>query len=135
MEAIHGDPVKSTAHGGRWIRAWASPEAATAYRAGQALPLGAMVVLSSVEDRWGRPGPELGPLYILEAKASGPELSFYWPRIPMDQRRQFGGDSRVYWHGNDSHLSACRTCHAQGMADSTGRSRWRASRAPVPSKN
>jgi hypothetical protein len=125
LEPIHPDPVRSLAHGSRWIRAWTSPEAAAAYRAGQPLPQGALVVLSSAEDRGGRPGPDPGPLYSLEMKASGPVLTFYWPRIPMNYRREFGGDSRVYWRGNDAHLDACRTCHAVGMADPSRRSRWR----------
>jgi len=128
LEAIQPDPVKSLAHGGRWIRTWASPEAAAAYRAGQALPRGAMVVLNSVEDRWGRPGVEVGPLYVLEQKATGPSLTFYWPRIPMARRPEFGGDSRAYWRGEDAHLNACRACHAEGMADPSQRSHWRAKR-------
>ncbi|GLH73572.1 hypothetical protein GETHLI_20740 [Geothrix limicola] len=126
LEPIQPDPVKSPAHGGRWIRAWASPEAAAAYRAGQPLPQGAMVVLSSVEDRWGRPGPDAGPLFALEIKPSGPALSFYWARIPMERRREFGGESRAYWRGDDIHLVSCRSCHATGMADPAQRSRWRA---------
>jgi hypothetical protein len=128
LESIHPDPVKSLAHGGRWIRAWASPEAAAAYRTGQALPQGALVVLSSAEERWGRPGPEVGPIYALEMKASGPELTFYWSRIPMARRPEFGGDSRAYWRGNDTHLEACRACHAAGMADPAQRSHWRPKR-------
>jgi hypothetical protein len=128
LESVHPDPVKSLAHGGRWIRAWASPEAAAAYRTGQSLPPGALVVLSSVEDRWGRPGPEVGPLYALEMKATGPTLTFYWPRVPTERRREFGGDSRAYLRGNDAHLDACRNCHAAGMADPSHRSHWRAKR-------
>lgn len=128
LEAIHPEPVRSQAHGGRWIRAWASPEAATAYRAGQTLPQGALVVLSSLEDRWGRPGSDGGPLYALEMKASGPALTFYWPRIPMERRPEFGGESRVYWRDGEAGLDACRTCHATGMANPASRSRWRAPR-------
>lgn len=128
LEAIHGEPVKSPAHGGRWIRAWASPEAAAAYRAGQPLPEGALVVLSSMEDRYGRPGSETGPLYALEMKPSGPSLTFYWARIPMEQRRAFGGEAKAYWRGTDAHLEACRSCHAGGMADPAARSRWRLKR-------
>ena len=129
LEAIHSDPVKSPAHGGRWIRAWASPEAASAYRAGQPLPQGALVVLSSVEDRWGRPGPDSGPLYALEMKPTGPALTFYWARIPMERRQEFGGESRAYWRGEDAHLASCRSCHGAGMADPGQRSRWRPKRA------
>ena len=126
LEPIHGEPVKSMAHGGRWIRAWASPSAAAAYRAGQSLPQGALVVLSSVDDRWGRPGTDLGPLYALEMLASGPSLTLYWPRIPVEQRKAFNGEAAVYWRGSDPHLESCRSCHAAGMADLSQRSRWRA---------
>jgi hypothetical protein len=132
LEAIQAEPVKSPAHGGRWIRAWASPEAAAAYRAGQTLPQGALVVLSTLEDRWGRPGPDAGPLYALEMKATGPSFTFYWPRVPMEQRRPFGGDSRVYWRGSDAHLEGCRACHATGIANPAQRSRWRAKRVAEP---
>ncbi|MBP1771184.1 MAG: hypothetical protein H6P99_347 [Holophagaceae bacterium] len=133
LEPIHSEPVKSPAHGGRWIRAWASPTAAAAYRAGQPLPQGALVVLSSTEDRWGRPGADVGPLYALEMKPLGPSLTFYWARIPMEQRREFGGESRAYWRGDDAHLASCRSCHANGMADPAQRSRWRAKKA-VPAE-
>ena len=125
MEAIHPDPVKSLAHGRRWIRAWVSPEAAATYRAGRPLPVGTLVVLSSVEERWGRPGPDIGPLYGLEMRATGPFLTFYWPRIPKAFSAEFGGEARVYWRGEDPHLEACLACHAQGQADPTQRSRWR----------
>jgi len=128
LEAIHPDPVKSLAHGGRWIRAWANPEAAAAYRKGQPLPPGALVVLSSVEDRWGRPGPDGGPVYALEMKPSGPALTFYWARIPVERRREFGGESKAYWRGQDAQLEACRSCHAEGMANPDKRSRWRPKR-------
>jgi hypothetical protein len=131
LEPIHPDPVKSLAHGGRWIRAWASPAAAAAYRSGQPLPPGAFVVLSSVADRWGRPGPDIGPLYTLEMKASGPSLGFYWPRIPLESQREFGGEARVYWRGQDAHLEACRACHATGMANPSQRSHWRPKRIVI----
>lgn len=133
LVAIHSDPVKSPAHGGRWIRVWCSPEAVAAYRAGESLPQGALVVVSSVEDRYGRPGTDVGPLYALEMKPSGPALTFYWAGIPMDRRRDFGGESKVYWRSDDAHLEACRTCHATGMAEASKRSRWRLKRLPVES--
>ena len=133
LEAMHPEPVKSPPHGSRWIRTWVSPEAAVAYRAGQPLPRGTLVVLSSVEDRYGRPGIEPGPLYALEMKEAGPSFTFYWPRVPMENRRTFGGDSRIYWRGNDPQLDACRTCHAGGMASPAQRSRWRVKRV-VPAE-
>ena len=128
LQPVHPDPVKSLAHGGRWIRAWVSPEAAEVYRVGGTLPPGTLVVLSSQEDRWGRPGPEVGPLYALEIQAAGPSLTFYWPRVPAERSREVGGAARVYWRGGDAQLEACRTCHAAGLADPAKRSRWRPAR-------
>lgn len=132
LEAIHAEPVKSPAHGGRWIRAWANPTAAAAYRAGKTLPPGSLVVLSTLDDRWGRPGTEPGPLYSLETKASGPSLTFYWPRVPVDRLRETGGQTRAYWRGQDAPLESCRACHSAGMADPAKRSRWRVPKKAVP---
>ena len=129
LEPIHPDPVKSVAHGGRWVRAWANAEAAGAYRVGAPLPQGAFVVLSSMEDRWGRPGPEVGPLYVLEMKASGPALSFYWARIPEARRKDFEGEARAWWPSGHPRLESCLSCHpGNGMADPARRSRWRPAR-------
>ena len=130
LEPLHPDPVKSVAHGGRWVRSWVNAEAAGAYRVGAPLPTGAFVVLSSVEDRWGRPGPEVGPLYILEMKASGPALSFYWARIPEARRKDFEGEARAWWPSGHPRLESCLSCHAGGgMADPARRSRWRPARS------
>lgn len=128
LEPLHPDPVKSLAHGGRWVRAWVTPGAAAAYRAGQALPAGAVVVLSSVEERWGRPGPDPGPLCALESTPDGPVLTYYWGRVPPSQRKETGGEAQAYWRGADARLESCRACHAQGMADPARRSRWRPAR-------
>lgn len=128
LEAIHAEPVKSPAHGGRWIRAWANPVAASAYRAGRALPPGSLVVLSTLEDRWGRPSTEPGPLYALEMKGDTPALTFYWPQVPIDRRQETGGEARAYWRNQNTHLEACKACHAGGMADPAQRSHWRVPR-------
>ena len=128
LEPLHPDPVKSVAHGGRWVRSWANAEAASAYRVGAPLPQGSLVVLSSVEDRWGRPGPEVGPLYVLEMKASGPALSFYWARIPEVRRKDFDGEARAWWPSGHPRLEGCLTCHPNGMVDIARRSRWRPAR-------
>ncbi|HEY3401393.1 MAG TPA: hypothetical protein VGK03_12250 [Geothrix sp.] len=128
LEALHAEPVKSPAHGDRWIRAWANATAASAYRAGRALPPGSLVVLSTFEDRWGRPGTETGPLYALEMKGENPALTFYWPQVPAERRRETDGEARAYWRNQNTHLESCKTCHTSGMADPASRSRWRVPR-------
>jgi hypothetical protein len=132
LEPVTPEPLKSAAHGGRWIRVWVSPEALGAYRAGAALPEGALVVMSTQEDRWGRPGPDPGPLYALEEKGGQPRLTFYWARVPESDRAETGGQARVYWRSPDPHLAGCQACHAAGLSDISQRSHWMAPRRPKP---
>jgi hypothetical protein len=125
LEPMHVEPVKSLAHGNRWIRVWASPDAAQAYRQGSPLPVGALVVMSTLENRWNRPGTQAGPLYALEIKPDGkPSLTFYWPRVPEALRNETRGADRAYWRGDAPELQACLACHAAGMAPVKDRSRW-----------
>jgi len=131
LKPMHFEPVKSPAHGSRWIRVWVSPAAAEAYQAGQPLPPGALAVLSTLEDRWGRPGFDPGPLYALETGKDGkPSLTFYWPQVPEARRGETGGASRVYWRRDDAGLKACAECHAQGLGPVKDRSRWVIPRKP-----
>jgi hypothetical protein len=130
LEPMHPQPVKSAAHGNRWVRAWASPEAISAYREGTALPPGAWVVLSTQEDHRG--GAALGPLYALEMTATGPSLAFYWGVIPEARRQDFGGASKVFWRGREGRLDSCLPCHATGLADPTTRSHFRLRREASP---
>jgi hypothetical protein len=128
---MQAEPVKSPAHGGRWIRVWVSEGAVEAYRAGGPLPPGALVVMTTAADRWGRPGPDPGPLYALEMKDGRPQFTFYWARVPADWKAETGGEPRAYWRSPDPRLASCLTCHAGGLADPAKRSRWRLPRKPV----
>ncbi len=131
LEAMHAEPVKSPPHGNRWVRAWVSPGAAEAYAAGKPLPPGALVVLSTLEDRWGRPSYEAGPLFFLEAlPGGGTRLGFYWAKVPEARRGETGGAERVYWRGGDPGLRACLGCHAGGTAPARDRSQWKVPRRP-----
>lgn len=133
LEPAHLEPVKSPPHGNRWIRAWVAPAAAEDYAAGRTLPAGAMVVLSTLEDRWGRPGYESGPLYILESLPGGrTALAFYWPQVPEARRGETGGAVRAYWRGDHPALKACLACHGNGIAPARDRSQWRVPRRPKP---
>lgn len=124
LEPVHPQPVKTTVHGLRWIRAWVTPSSAEAYRKGEPLAPGTLVVLSTLEDRWGRPGLESGPLYALEILPDGkPSLSVYWGRVPAERRAEMGGAERVWWRRNDANLEGCMGCHAQGPAPMKDRSR------------
>jgi hypothetical protein len=131
LKPQHPEPVRSAPHGNRWIRVWVSPGAEQAYRAGTPLPPGALVVMSTLEDRWGRPGYDPGPLYALETGKDGrPSLTFYWPQVPEPRRAETQGAPSAYWRADAPQLQACRTCHAQGMAPVKDRSRLTVPKKP-----
>ena len=133
LEPIQTEPVKSTTHGNRWIRVWVTPSGSDAYRAGKPLPAGAYAVMTSLEDRWGRPGFESGPLTMLETLANGkPSLTFYWPHVPEAKRGETNGQFSVYWRGQDPNLETCMGCHAMGQAPMDQRSNWRMPRRLKP---
>ncbi len=132
---MHAEPVRSPLHGNRWVRVWVSPGAEAAYRAGQGLPEGALVVMNSQEDRWGRPGPEAGPLYALEMKQGKARLTYYWARVPEAKRGETGGQARAYWRDGDPSLAGCLMCHGAGLAPAKDRSTWtvpKKPKVPVP---
>jgi len=128
LTPVHAESVRSKAHGDRWIRVWVSPGAAETYRKGSQLPEGATVVMSTLEDRWGRPSTQPGPLYALEMRQGSPKLSLYWGKVPDGQRAAFGGAERVHWKDSAPQLKDCMSCHAQGIAPVAERSRWRGPR-------
>lgn len=125
LTPMHVEPVKSAPHGNRWVRVWANAKAAEAYRDGQPLPNGSLVVMNSLEDRWGRPGFEPGPLYALEVNEEGkPSLLFYWARVPEARRNETRGLDRAYWRGQEESLRSCLDCHGNGVAPAKDRSKW-----------
>jgi hypothetical protein len=129
---MHAEPVRSPAHKNRWVRVWVSPDAAEAYTKGEELPNRALVVMSSVEDRWGRATHEIGPLYILEGLTDGKaRLGMYWSNVPESKRAETGGIDRVNWVAPSEHLVSCLECHAEGLAPYRQRSR-RPTAAPAP---
>ncbi len=130
LEPMHVEPVRNPLHGNRWVRVWVTPGAEEAYRKGQKLPDGSLLVMSSTEERWGRPGPDAGPLYAMEMKAGKPVFAFYWPRVPVAKRGETGGAERAYWRGDDAKLSSCLTCHLDGLAPTRDRSAWTVPRKP-----
>ena len=124
LEPLDAEPRRSGPHGNRWVRVWATPEAAAAYRAGAPLPEGGRVVMSTLQDRWGRPGFELGPSYGLERQNGELRFTLHWSRVPEAQRAEVGGADRAVWTGDAPGLAACRTCHGEGFAPARDRSAW-----------
>ncbi|MDR0498105.1 MAG: hypothetical protein LBH03_00015 [Holophagales bacterium] len=121
---IHSAPVRSAAHNNRWIRVWVSSNAAEAYTSGNPLPYGTLVVMNSVEDRWGLPSYDIGPLYSLEVLPNGKSrIGMYWSYVPESKRNEFNGAKSVSWVEPNPNLAGCAECHADGMAPFKSRSR------------
>ena len=121
---IHSEPVRSSAHKNRWIRVWVSQNALEAYTQGSQLPDDSLVVMNTVEDRWGRPSYEIGPLYSLEVLPSGKSvLGMYWSYVPESKRSEVDGATSVIWAEPNPNLASCMECHAEGMSQPKNRSR------------
>jgi hypothetical protein len=124
LHPIQAEPIRNAAHGDHWVRTWVPTAALGAFESGQPLPAGTLVVLSSQEGRWGRPGPEVGPLWAYEIAADGkPKFQLYWAQVPEDRRPDMGGKERVYWRAGAPELQACVACHASGPSDLAARAK------------
>ena len=121
---MHSEPVRSPAHKNRWIRVWVSQNAVEAYTQGSQLPDESLVVMNTLEDRWGRPGYEIGPLYSLEVLPGGKSvIGMYWSYVPESKRDEVNGATSVIWAEPNSNLASCMECHAEGMSQPRNRSR------------
>jgi len=130
LEPLHAEPVRSIAHGNRWVRTWISPEAVEAYRTGKPLPEGAWVVLSTQEERWGKPGLDAGPLCALRIKDGKPRFLYHWARVPQARRGETGGNPSATWQGDHTNLQACLGCHTNGLVPRSERSTYTVPRKP-----
>lgn len=115
LEPADSAPVRSKAHGDRWRRIWVTASGIDDYKAGKPLGPGAYAVMATFADDKGKPSTEPGPLYMKETKADGTTaFAFYWPRVPENLRKDFGGEDFVYWRSPDPHLAVCLGCHEKG---------------------
>jgi len=115
LEPVENAPVRSAAHGNRWRRIWVTASGIDAYKAGEPLPPGAYVVMTTYEDHKGKPGFEPGPTYMKEMKADlTTAFAFYWPKVPEALRKDVGGQDYVYWRSPDPNLASCLGCHEKG---------------------
>ena len=115
LEPMHPEPLRSRAHGELWVRAFVTPGSEALWRDGGKLPRGAYAVLATQLDRWGRPGPDAGPLFFVEG-GDRPRFAVYWGRVPADRREAYGGAERVYWRGEEPRLADCLRCHGEGLS-------------------
>jgi hypothetical protein len=106
-------PFLSLDHGNRWVDVYVNAIGLAAYDSNAPIPVGTIVVKTSVLDEHGAPGSVAGPLYVMEKRAAGyaPDeadwwYALHWAQPPADEVAKFGGP--IYWRGRSSALAGSR---------------------------
>lgn len=112
------EPFRSLVHGNRWVHVYVNEIGAEAYLAGGGgdIPVGTVVVKTSVQNIDGRPSDIEGPIFVMEKRAPGyaPEhgdwwYAIHWAKPPPDAVKKFGGP--FYWRGHSKRVAYCWECH------------------------
>jgi hypothetical protein len=114
---VTDEPYLSRVHGDRWVHVWVNEIGADAYLDGSPIPVGTIVVKSSVAaDADGKPSTVEGPLFVMEKRAPGyaPDhddwwYAIHWASPPAAEAKRFGGP--FYWRGASPRVAYCYDCH------------------------
>ncbi|MBA3391727.1 MAG: cytochrome P460 family protein [Deltaproteobacteria bacterium] len=103
---------KSETHGGRMVDAYVNSIGLAAFKAGEDLPVGAIVVKTS---RDADDGSE-GPIFVMEKRAPGFNkehgdwwYAIHWANPPAAWAKKLGGP--VYWRTPSKKADYCSACH------------------------
>ena len=107
-------PFLSLDHGNRWVDVYVNSIGAAAYDSSAAIPVGTIVVKTSMLDSGGAPGTVPGPIYVMEKRPPGyaPDDDDWWYAIHWatpDEPKKFGGP--IYWRGKSPRVDYCANCH------------------------
>lgn len=109
-------PFRSLDHGNRFVHVYVNELGAEAYLDGADIPVGTVVVKTSVENVDGQPSDIEGPIFVMEKRAPGyaPDhgdwwYALHWANPPPEEARKLGGP--VYWRGRSPRVAYCWGCH------------------------
>ena len=109
-------PFRSLVHGNRWVHVYVNELGAEAYLDGGDIPIGTIVVKTSVQNVEGQPSDIEGPIFVMEKRAKGyaPEhgdwwYAIHWASPPPEEAARFGGP--IYWRGSSPRVAYCWKCH------------------------
>ena len=110
------EPFQSLDHGNRWVHVYVNEIGADAYLDSGDVPVGTIVVKTSVQNVDGRPSNIPGPIFVMEKRATGyaPEhddwwYAIHWASPPPAEAARFGGP--IYWRGRSPRVAYCWKCH------------------------
>lgn len=109
-------PFLSLDHGNRWVDVYVNAIGLAAYDSSAAIPVGTVIVKTSVLDENGAPGSVAGPLFVMEKRAAGYApadadwwYAIHWSAPPTEDAAKFGGP--MYWRGKSARVDYCTECH------------------------
>ena len=110
------EPFQSLDHGNRWVHVYVNETGAEAYLAAGDIPIGTIVVKTSVQNVDSKPSAIPGPIFVMEKRAQGyaPEhddwwYAIHWASPPPKEAARFGGP--IYWRGRSPRVAYCWKCH------------------------
>ena len=110
-------PVASETHGGRLVDTYVNAVGAGAYLdPDAAIPVGTVIVKTSMEVRAGQVTGEAGPIFVMEKRAAGfdPDhgdwaYAIHWAAPPERWAATLGGP--IYWRSPSHKVGYCVECH------------------------
>lgn len=114
---LDSSPVSSPTHGGRLVDTYVNAIGLAAYKDDSAaLPVGTVIVKTSMEVADGHATGVAGPIFVMEKRAPGfdPEhgdwyYAIHWAEPPAPWKAKLGGP--IYWRTPSHRVAYCVDCH------------------------
>jgi Cytochrome P460 len=113
---VTDEMFRSLVHGNRWVHVYVNEIGVQPYLDSGDIPVGTIVVKTSVQNVDGRPSDIEGPIFVMEKRAKGyaPEhgdwwYAIHWASPPAEEAAKFGGP--IYWRGRSPRVAYCWKCH------------------------
>jgi len=114
---VNREPVTSPTHGGRLVDTYVNDVGLAAYKTeDQPMPVGTVLVKTSMEVKDGTPTGEPGPVFVMQKREAGfnPDhedwyFAIRWESPPERWKAKVGGP--FYWRSPSKKVDYCWQCH------------------------
>jgi hypothetical protein len=96
---------KSETHGGRLVDTYVNSVGLDAFKKGEAMPVGSIVVKTSKDADDGSEGP----IFVMEKRAKQWWYAIHWANPPEAWKKKLGGS--IYWRTPSKKADYCFDCH------------------------